>query len=181
MEKSNSFSEAAVPGLESPYIQYSRGNLGSVSLEVFYDTYNEKKDVRVYTKQLSDLMQIDPELHAPPPLCFIWGMSSQEPFTCVLEKVTAKYTMFLSNGTPVRAKLNITLKEFKIGLNPRENSEQSPDKTKTYVTKRGDSLWLIASEKYGDPSMWRTIADKNKIRNPRFVEPGIELFIPPLE
>jgi hypothetical protein len=181
MEKSNNFSSIYVPGLEAPYLQYERGNSGSVSLEVFYDTYNEKKDVRKYTKQLSDLMNIDPDLHAPPTLRFLWGMQTQEPFTCVLEKVTAKYTMFLSDGTPVRAKLNITLKEFKTKLNTREESKQSPDKSKTYVTKRGDSLWLIACEKYGDPSLWRTIANRNKIQNPRFVEPGIELFIPPLE
>jgi nucleoid-associated protein YgaU len=181
MEKSNKFSEVDIPGLESPYIQYSRGNSGSISMEVFYDTYNEKRDVRKYSKQLSDLMKIDPELHAPPPLRFIWGMPAVEPYTCVLEKVSAKYTMFLSDGTPVRARLNITLKEFKTELNKREKAKQSPDKTKIYITKRGDSLWLIASEKYGNPYMWRPIADKNKIKNPRFIEPGIELLIPPLE
>jgi hypothetical protein len=181
MEKSNEFSEVNIPGLETPYIQYSKGKSGSISLEVFYDTYEEGKDVRKYSAKLFDLIKIDPDLHAPPTLSFLWGMPSDEPFTCVLEKVSAKYTMFLSDGTPVRARLNITLKEFKKGINQREKAKQSPDKTKTYVTKRGDSLWLIASEKYGDPSMWRSIADKNKIKNPRFIEPGIELFIPPLE
>lgn len=184
MEKSNTFSEISVPGLEAPYIQYSKGNSGSVSMEVFYDTYGEGeniKDVRDYSSQLSDLLKIDPDLHAPPPLSLIWGMPQTEPFTCVLEKVSTKYTMFSSDGIPVRARLNITLKEFKTALNTREQGKQSPDKTKTYVTKRGDSLWLIANEKYGDPSMWRPIADKNKIKNPRFLEPGIELLIPPLE
>lgn len=181
MEKSNTFSEISVPGLETPYIQYSKGNSGSISMEIFYDTFENQSDVRVYTKKISDLLNIDEELHAPPPLSFIWGMPAAEPFTCVLEKVSTKYTMFLSTGIPVRARLNITLKEFKTALNTREQGKQSPDKTKTYVTKRGDSLWLIASEKYGDPSMWRPIADKNKIKNPRFLEPGIELLIPPLE
>lgn len=181
MEKSNTFSEVNILGLETPYIQYSKGNSGTISLEVFYDTYEEKNDVRKYSTKLFDLIKIDPKLHAPPPLIFLWGIPSDEPFTCVLEKVSAKYTMFLSDGTPVRARLNITLKEFKTGLNKREKAKQSPDKTKTYITKQGDSLWLIASEKYGDPSMWRPIADENKIKNPRFVEPGIELIIPPLE
>lgn len=184
MEKSNTFSEITVPGLETPYIQYSKGNSGSVSMEVFYDTYGEGKDikdVRDYSSKLSDLLKIDTDLHAPPPLSLIWGMPKTEPFICVLEKVSTKYTMFSSDGIPVRARLNIVLKEFKTTLNTREQGKQSPDKTKTYVTKRGDSLWLIASEKYGNPYMWRSIADKNKIKNPRFLEPGIELLIPPLE
>ena len=47
MEKSNTFSEINVPGLETPYIQYSKGNSGSVSMEVFYDTYGEGKDIRM--------------------------------------------------------------------------------------------------------------------------------------
>ncbi|MDD4247790.1 MAG: LysM peptidoglycan-binding domain-containing protein [Methanosarcina sp.] len=181
MEKSNEYSKIDVPGLETPYIQYSKGNSGSISLDLFYDTFEEQSDVRVHTKKISDLLNIDEELHAPPPLSFIWGMPATEPFTCVIEKVSTTYTMFLSTGIPVRARLKITLKEFKTALNTREISKQSPDKTKTYLTKRGDSLWLIASEKYGDSSMWRPIADKNKIKNPRFIEPGIELLIPPLE
>lgn len=185
MTKGNKFSEVDILGLETPYLQYSRGNSGSIKLDVFYDTYSEKNskktDVRKYSNQLSDLLKIDPDLHAPPPLRFIWGMPAEEPFICVMENVSTKYTMFLSDGTPVRARLNITLKEFKMELNKREKAKQSPDKTKIYVTKKGDSLWLIASEKYGDPTLWRPIADKNKIKNLKFLEPGTELFIPPLE
>lgn len=189
MEKSNSFSEIAIPGLESPYIQYVKGNAGTITLEVFYDTsvagvndnYEAGTDVRKFTDQLSNLMNLDPKLHAPPPLRFIWGMPSEEPFTCVLERVSKKFTMFNSDGIPVRAKLNITLKEFKVRLNDRESTLQSSDKTKVYITKQGDSLWEIAYKEYGTTSLWRNIADENNISNPRFLEPGTRLIIPPGE
>lgn len=181
MENSNSFSEIAIPGLESPYLQYAKGNAASVSIEIFYDTYEAGIDVRELTDQLTGLMNIDPVLHAPPPLRFIWGMKSAEPFDCVLERVSKKFTMFNADGIPVRARLSVTLKEFKTTLNIRERSLQSPDRTKVYIAKQGDSLWLIAQREYGDPSMWRSIADHNVILNPRFIEPGTELIIPPPE
>jgi hypothetical protein len=181
IEKSNTFAEVSVPGLESPYVQYAKGNAGSITLEAFYDTYEEGTDVREFTKQLSNLMNIDPELHAPPFLRFIWGMPSEEPFTCVLEKVTTRFTMFNSDGIPVRARLNITLKEFKIELNERERSRKSSDRTRMYVTRQGDNLWSIAYKEYGDPALWRPIADKNRIHEPRLLEPGTELIIPFLE
>lgn len=95
--------------------------------------------------------------------------------------MTKKFTMFNSDGVPVRARLNITLKEFKMQLNSRERELQSPDKTKVYIAKQGDSLWAIAYREYGDPDMWRPIAQKNNIYDPRFLKPGTELVIPPLE
>jgi hypothetical protein len=181
MEKSNTFAEMAIPGLESPYIQFVKGNAASITLEVFYDTYEKNIDVRTVTDKLTDLMNIDPKLHAPRPLQFIWGMKSRDPFNCVLEKVTKKFTMFSTDGIPVRARLSITLKEFKKELNDREKSTQSPDKSKVYLVKQGDSLWEIAYREYGDPSEWRPIAEINHILNPRFLRPGMNLIVPPLE
>lgn len=137
--------------------------------------------MRDYTDKVSDLMKIDPEIHAPPPLKFIWAMEKREPFICVLESVSKKFTMFLQDGTPVRARLTLKLKEFKMKLNEREKTLQSPDKTKVHVTQRGDSLWVIASRVYGNAALWRPIADRNGIKNPRFLDPGTELIIPPLE
>jgi len=181
IEKSNTFAEISIPGLEAPYLQYVKGNTGSITLEAFYDTYEHGTDVRDFTKQLSDLMKIDPQIHAPPTLLFVWGMPSQEPFSCVLERVTTRFTMFNSDGIPVRARLSITLKEFKRGLNERERNKESSDRTKFYVTKQGDSLWSIAYREYGDPALWRHIADKNRIYDPRSLEAGMELIIPSVE
>lgn len=166
--------------LESPFLQFNGGNAGSLTVTLFYDTYEHGKDVRDYTNQVSDLMKIDPEIHAPPPLKFVWGME-KEPFICVLKSVKKEFTMFLPEGIPVRARVTLTLKEFKMKFNEREIAKQSPDKTKVHVTQRGDSLWLIANKAYGNPKFWRPIADRNGIKNPRFLEPGKELIIPPLE
>lgn len=182
IEKSNTFSEVSIPGLESSYLQYVKGNPGSISLEVFYDTYEEDGvDVRIYTDQLTNLMNIDSELHAPPVLRFIWGIDPNESFYCVLERVTRRFTMFNSDGIPVRARLSITLKEYKEGLSSREQKLQSPDKTHVYTVKQGDSMWMIAHREYGNSRLWRPIALANRIEHPEKLKPGTELTIPPVE
>ncbi len=181
MEKSNTYSEIAIPGLESPFLQYIKGNAGSITLEAFYDTYEEGTDVRTYVNKLTNLLNIDPKLHAPPPLLFHWGMEAASPFYCVLERVTRRFTMFDDAGIPVRARISITLKEFKKGFNERERNKESPDKTKIHTVIQGESLWGIAHMEYGDPALWRHIAQENRIENPRFLTPGTDLVIPPLE
>lgn len=181
MEKSNTYAEIAIPGLESPFIQFIKGNIGTITLEVFYDTYEKGTDVREHVNKLTGLLNIDPAIHAPPPLLFHWGLEEAAPFYCVLEKATKRFTMFNQGGIPVRARVSITLKEFKKELNKREKSRQSPDKTKIHTVIEGDSLWWMAYKEYGDPGLWRQIAAKNKIENPRFLDTGQDLVIPPLE
>lgn len=177
MEKSNEFASINIPGLESPILQFSRGNLQTLNMDLFFDSYEIKTDVRVFTSKITKLLKIDPDIHAPPVLRFVWGSLI---FTCVLSRVTKKFTMFDGNGIPVRATLSVTFNEYKTDQSHIENPLQSPDRTKVHVVKQGESLWSIAAEKYGDASQWRPIADENKIINPRKLEIGKEITIPPL-
>lgn len=181
IEKSNLFSEIAIPGLESPLIQFTRGNIKTLTMDLFFDTYTDKggEDVRNYTNQITDLLKIDSKLHAPPVCLFSWGKLN---FTCVLERATQRFTMFNSDGTPVRATLSVTFKEYTtVDIQVRTPPRSSPDQAKRRIVKQGDSLWLWAAREYGDAAKWRPIADENKIENPRFLEPGMEILIPPLE
>lgn len=178
MEKSNEFASVNIPGLESPMLQFSRGNLETLSMDLFFDSYEENKDVRDYTTKITDLLKIDPDIHAPPILRFVWGSLN---FTCVLSRVTKKFTMFRSDGIPVRATLSVTFNEYRTEVSSREKPLHSSDRTKTHTIKQGDSLWAIAAREYGDPAFWRHIADKNRIANPRALEIGRAIIIPPLE
>jgi nucleoid-associated protein YgaU len=46
------------------------------------------------------------------------------------------------------------------------------DKTQVRAIKAGDRLPIIAAEVYGDPRLWRLIADANDIEDPlRFPTP----------
>ncbi|HEC98656.1 MAG TPA: LysM peptidoglycan-binding domain-containing protein [Nitrospirae bacterium] len=192
VEKSNQFAEVQIPGLPSSIFQFVRGNARSVTMDLFFDSYEEGDDVRKYTDQITGwdagsmfsklpkekkgLMDIDSDLHAPPICIFIWGTFI---FQCIIERVTKRFTMFLPEGVPVRATLSVTLKEYReVEVQVKEVALQSADLSKRWVVKQGDSLWSIAAREYGNPNDWRLIAEANKIDNPRILNPGQELVIP---
>lgn len=190
--KSNQFASVNIPGLSAPLLQFVRGEARTITVNLFFDTYEEGTDVRLHTDRITGwdagsmfsklsgdkkgLMDIDSDLHAPPVCQFVWGAFV---FQCVIDQVTKKFTMFLPEGIPVRATLTVTLKEYKeVDIQVKELDLKSADLTKTWVVKEGDNLWSIAAKEYGDPTDWRLIADKNDITNPRLLKPGQELVIP---
>jgi len=192
VEKSNQFAEINIPGLESPIFQFVRGNARSVTMDLFFDTYEQGIDVRIFTDRITGwdagsmfsclpdkakgLMDIDSHLHAPPICIFIWGAFI---FQCIIERVSKKFTMFLPEGVPVRATLNVTLKEYReVDIQVKEMGLQSADLTKRWTVTSGDSLWSIASKEYGDPGDWRLIANANNIDDPRILHPGQILVLP---
>jgi nucleoid-associated protein YgaU len=192
VEKANQFAEVSIPGLSSPLYQFVRGNARTVSLELFFDTYEKKTDVRLFTDRITGwdagsmlsrlpgavrgLMDIDSELHAPPVCLFVWGAFV---FQCIIERVSKKFTLFLPQGIPVRATLTVSLKEYKeTGVMVKELDLHSADLTKSWTVKQGEDLWSIAAKEYGDPADWRLIAEENNIDNPRNLQPGQRLVIP---
>ena len=64
---------------------------------------------------------------------------------------------------------------------PAPTSHTRSDSAQTYTVARGDSLWRIAERFYGNGRLWARIYDANrdKITNPNFIHPGLELTIPP--
>lgn len=186
VEKNNQFAEVNIPGLSSPIIQFVRGGARTITMDLFFDTYEEKGkvDVRTYTDKITGweageekgLMDIDSDLHAPPVCIFGWGSFT---FQCIIERISKRFTMFLPDGMPVRATLNVTLKEYTdVGEQIRRIAAQSSDLTKRWTVTQGDSLWSIAATEYGDPGEWRLIAHGNGINNPRLLNPGQILVIP---
>jgi hypothetical protein len=179
LQKANNFAEIAIPGLETPPIQYVRGSSEKLSLELLVDTSDTLQDVRVkYVNALRGLLNVNSELHAPPIVAFTWD---KEIFKGVLESMNVTYTMFTPLGVPLRAKLSTTLREYRpVTVQYKDRPRNSPDVEKIFVVRRGDSLWSIAGQVYRDPSRWREIALRNDIKDPRAIEPGAELLVPRL-
>jgi hypothetical protein len=186
-DKNVQLAEVGIPGLGAPLLQYVRGGVRTLSMELFFDSYEERADVRDYTNEIYALLNVEAETHVPAICRFSWGAGKwgkrdENSFLCVLERVSGRFTMFLEDGTPVRATLTVTFKEFvDVEVAVRNPPTQSADHTKTRAVKRGDTLSSIAAIEYGDPAKWRPIADVNRIDNPRRLSAGAVLVIPPLD
>jgi len=186
--KSVNYGDLKATGSGASIMQFVDGNAETLSLELFFDTTDEldgsgdpaAADVRKqYTDMIDTLLAVDGELHAPPVCRFVWGEGID--FTAVVEHAEKRFTKFLPSGVPIRARVQLQFTEYKTAdYHKSEVSPESTDKTKRWTVAEGDTLWLIADEEYGDPSHWRTIADRNDITNPRQLSAGETLELPPL-
>ena len=180
LQKGNQFASTPLPGLSNPILSFVNGDADVLTMDLFFDTYTNmgSSDVRDETGKIARLLDIDPKLHAPPPVRFVWGGLR---FKAVIERLTQRFTMFREDGIPVRATLNVTFKEYKTiddQLNPKP--PESSDWSKRRIVVENDRLCLIAGKEYDDPAVWRVIAEANDIENPRLLQPGQELLLPPL-
>ncbi|UUZ78904.1 LysM peptidoglycan-binding domain-containing protein [Paenibacillus sp. P26] len=179
LESSNKFAWQTIPGLNAPIAQFVSGEATTLSMDLFFDTYEQGSDVRTHTSKVVKLLEVDKDLHAPPPCRFVWGSLN---FKGVIEKVSQKFTMFLDSGIPVRATLTVS---FKAVMSMKEQFQhiprQSADRTKQKPFNQGDQLWMMAAHEYENPGLWRAIARANKIDNPRHIEAGRKLIVPRLD
>jgi nucleoid-associated protein YgaU len=198
LTKSSQFAEVPIPGLDSPIIQFVRGQTETLLLDLFFDSTEkgtgEKADpVTKLTDEFYQLIKIESGTHAPAVLLFTWGDETfpghrsystlggqgRNGFKCVVESVKQRFTFFSSKGVPLRAVLSVSLKEYKtLSDQIAELKLKSADHTKTHVVARGDTLPRVAYDAYGDAGDWRTIAEYNGIEDPVFLQPGMILEIP---
>ncbi len=188
LSKGAQIAEIAIYGIDSPILQFIRGQNEKLTLDLFFDTTTNGKglgegadDVTALTDPFYQLVKIQPKTHAPPRIRFTWGKKLS--FKAIVESVQRKFTLFSPQGIPLRATLSVSFREYKtLEEQVAELNLQSADQSKTRVVQRGDTLSRIAAEEYNDPAAWRSIADANpSISNPRRLEPGTILRIPPLD
>ena len=151
--------------------------------ELVFDTYEELlTDVTAKTKGLLDLLQPKEEQGQNKPVArkviFEWGTFK---FEAYLTKVQQRFTLFRPDGTPVRALVQVELREFREDLPGTNPTSGGGPVERVWRVEAGDRLDTIADATYGDATKWRLIAAHNQIENPLQLRPGTELGIPPLE
>jgi nucleoid-associated protein YgaU len=156
-----------------------------LSLEMFFDATDSMDDkvVKAVEKLFACCVPTKKSRQgkkgSPPWVILRWGGLTS--FPAYVSSVTAKYTLFTPSGTPVRALCTVALEEIsgeQGGQNPTSGSLAARD---VHVVVAGDSLASVAFHAYGNPTLWRDIAEANEIDDPMRLRPGSRLLIPALD
>jgi hypothetical protein len=187
IDRETTFAEVAIPGLDAPVLQYVRGNGDRMTFELFLDVTDTMKDGQVETGQSVRDLFIEPlqklllqheKLHAPPPVSVLWGRKVVMP-SAVATALSVKYVLFDTEGLPVRATANLTLREHHSAADQLGAARlASPDLTNVATVRQGDTLPAIAFREYGDATQWRQIGVANDRTNPLTLTPGEQLVVP---
>jgi LysM repeat protein len=175
-----------------PLLTYEKGEPTTISMDLIFDSTDSGLNVYdTYVMPLRDFLTSDVDVTdkendkaTRPPFCkFTWGSFT---FDCVVDKVSATFLMFKPDGTPLRAKVQLGLKErtrdVPGGSDPQVmltalGSMVSGSRTNasTYTTIPGDTTTSIAQRFNASP---QDIALANNIPDPMEIPPGTRLVIP---
>lgn len=117
------------------------------------------------------------ETHQPRFLKLVWTNLT---FDCVLTELQISYTLFDTNGDPLRAKLTCKFLSFKeTERRVKEEGKNSPDLTHIRTVSQDQNLPLMVNALYGNTELYLEVARVNNLTNFRRLRPGQRLTFPP--
>ncbi|MCY7323223.1 MAG: hypothetical protein LH660_15820 [Phormidesmis sp. CAN_BIN36] len=105
-------SEGATTAGGLPKVSFGSPQPYSLSIgNILFDTYESGKDVMsTYINKLCQGVEFAASLGRPPVYIFTWG--SQQYLKCFVKTLSYRLTMFLPDGTPVRAIVDLSLEQI---------------------------------------------------------------------
>ena len=119
-----------------PKISFAYPNACILTISnLILDTYEQGESILSYLEQLTQTVEFvesgDAANKRPPVYIFAWG--SQQYLYCFVEQISYRITRFLSAGTPVQARVDLTLKEV--------DDTSAQGDTSAQVDRDEDSRW----------------------------------------
>ena len=117
IDKSVPWTKSPVSKGDRPSLEFSSAEGRVMSFELMFDGYETATNV--HTAFVDNLMKLayvqDPngpeDKKRPPKVAVKWGEGKLPEFQGVIESVSTKYTLFLPDGTPVRASCRVSVRE----------------------------------------------------------------------
>lgn len=165
--------------------EYTGTNAMVLTTQLFFDDFaSAKGDVTPKITALLNWtkpteMSKKEKKPCPPYVQFKWGGNKQlDNFSGFLESVVVNYTIFRRDGTPVQAKVDITIKGETEPIEGQNPTSRAAGSRQTHTVVEGETLQAVAYQELGRPTYWRAIAELNDIDDPLRVSPGTVLLIP---
>lgn len=170
---------------ENPNVEFLGKKDTNIDIELFLDDYEattptiaDTVDALMKTVTPTDL-SIQQKHPMPNWVVFGWGTAPQ--ITALVEKLAVNYTMFDTDGTPLRASISLSLKQIFLAAGRQNPTSGGTAILGSYVVSEGDTLASVAFRQYGQAKYWRPLATHNDIDDPARLQPGRELILPPVE
>jgi hypothetical protein len=185
--RSNSWDADTRPGHGVQRLRYTGAHSGILRLDLVFDTTADGTAVTRHTGKILQLMDVDPSLPGtdetsnnarPPCVTFHWG--DLHSFKAVLSDLTLTFTYFSSSGTPLRARMSLTLRQYEPSgaFGPQNPTSGTPRPHRVHRVQPGETLDRISAKYYDDATLWRQLATANGIEDPLDLRPGQLLSIP---
>jgi nucleoid-associated protein YgaU len=164
--------------------QYSGSGPISLAMQLFFDDFAAAKgDVTPnITKLLTWTVPKDPKKAnaRPPKVGFDWGNKQLSEFWGYITSIRINYTVFRMDGTPVQAKVDLTIEEVQPPQDPPLTNPTSHaiNSNRIRTLTEGETLQGLAYSELGNPTLWRAIAELNAIDDPMAVHAGQSLVMP---
>jgi nucleoid-associated protein YgaU len=186
IEKSAEWSRPKAPGPEStPNPDYTSTNPTKISMEILFDAVDDPlgdvmHDIQILFEWTKPTL-LSRFVHNPQPplLMFQWGVNpALATFRGFLRSVSTRYTLFSTDGRPLRATCTIQLEEVPFEIFKQNPTSGSRPGIRSHTVTEGETLHSVAWAEYRQPRYWRALAAFNGIDDPLRVPAGTTLLLP---
>jgi hypothetical protein len=192
--RTNNWNFKVANGTQQPAGAFSGGGAAQLNLTLLLDSTEDGENIALTVKKLIHLTHIDDSLsngkskggrgrsqspqHRPPTCTFVWGQYLS--FDAVIKTVTVHYVLFLEDGTPVRANVDLVLIQIADEDTFPNQNPTSGGRTGERVHRLGprETLDQVAWAEFGKPGLWRAIAAFNGIDDPMRLRAGDPILLP---
>lgn len=193
--KKNTWNIHPTNGQVLPAVSFTSSTPATLKVVLTFDGTEDGANVAHIVDRLAALTKVDQSLnngtvgsgqgttsqsnqHRPPTVQFLWGTYLS--FKAIIDTMTTTFTLFLDDGTPVRASVDVLFKQIEDENAFPNQNPTSGGRTGERVHRLGprETLDQVAYAAFGQTGLWRALAAFNGIDDPMRLQAGDPILLP---